>query len=342
MPEKRTQDYFRHGTKTLFAAMNPEDGTVIVSTHRSRRATEFKKFLAKMDKSVSRQLDAHVAGDNSGTHKRPSLNPSLGNHPRFHMHHTPAYRSSIHQVERLAAEVTRDLHQRSDHRGMQTLERDLRSCDGGSSSIYENSAEIYLVRGRRVYSFGAMLEDQIPSEWKASPVKAVTRLFHTSAVALTAVALTLAIGASPSSATEADEIDIEAVSRMHDALVELRANGEEVEGDISEKALIEELSTTEISVQTAPNGCSTPKALKKAAKKWNKLFKSACDTHDRCYGKYSKKNRNVCDVEFRSNMQKICKRQKSGKTSCYTVAVIYFEGVRAGGKKKYKGKGSNW
>ncbi|WP_068403591.1 IS630 family transposase [Kribbia dieselivorans] len=126
MPEKRTHDYFRHGTTSLFAAMNVEDGTVIASTHRRHRATEFKKFLAKIDQNVPDHLDVHVICDNYGTHKHPTVNTWLAKHPRFHMHFTPTYSSWINQVERLFAEVTRDLLQRSDHRSVQALEKDLR------------------------------------------------------------------------------------------------------------------------------------------------------------------------------------------------------------------------
>jgi transposase len=127
MPEKRTHDYMRHGTTSLFAALNVADGTVIASTHRRHRATEFKKFLAKIDRQVPEQLDIHVVCDNYGTHKHPTVKTWLGNHPRFHMHFTPTYSSWINQVERLFAEVTRDLLQRSDHRSVQALEADLRN-----------------------------------------------------------------------------------------------------------------------------------------------------------------------------------------------------------------------
>lgn len=126
MPEKRTHDYFRHGTTSLFAAMNVADGTVIASTHRRHRATEFKKFLSKIDQTVPENLDVHVICDNYGTHKHPTVNTWLERHPRFHMHFTPTYSSWINQVERLFAEVTRDLLQRSDHRSVQALEKGLR------------------------------------------------------------------------------------------------------------------------------------------------------------------------------------------------------------------------
>ncbi|MDT0470249.1 IS630 family transposase, partial [Streptomyces gibsoniae] len=64
MPERRTHDYVRHGTTTLFAAFNIADGTVIGETHRQHRATEFKKFLTTIDKTVPEGLDVHVVCDN--------------------------------------------------------------------------------------------------------------------------------------------------------------------------------------------------------------------------------------------------------------------------------------
>jgi transposase len=127
MPEKRTHDYVRHGTTTLFAALNVADGTVISSLHRRHRAVEFKKFLAKIDIEVPDHLDVHVIADNYGTHKSPTIVKWLAAHPRFHMHYTPTYSSWINQVERLFAYVTADLLQRSDHRSVQALEADLRT-----------------------------------------------------------------------------------------------------------------------------------------------------------------------------------------------------------------------
>jgi transposase len=127
MPEKRTHDYARHGTTTLFAALNVADGTVISATHRRHRAVEFKKFLAKIDVEVPADLDVHVICDNYGTHKHPTITRWLEQHPRFHMHFTPTYSSWINQVERLFAYVTADLLQRSDHRSVQALEKDLRA-----------------------------------------------------------------------------------------------------------------------------------------------------------------------------------------------------------------------
>lgn len=73
MPEKRTHDYVRHGTTTLFAAMDVADGTVIGKTYRSHRATEFRKFLAPIDTQVPAELDVHVICDNYSTHKHATV-----------------------------------------------------------------------------------------------------------------------------------------------------------------------------------------------------------------------------------------------------------------------------
>ena len=126
MPEKRTHDYVRHGTTSLFAAFNTADGTVISSLHRRHRAIEFKKFLTKIDSEIPDGLDVHLVCDNYGTHKSPTVKRWLETHPRFTMHFTPTYSSWINQVERFFAYVTADLLQRSDHRSVQALEADIR------------------------------------------------------------------------------------------------------------------------------------------------------------------------------------------------------------------------
>ena len=127
MPERRTHDYVRHGTTTLFAAMNVADGTVITSLHRRHRATEFKKFLTKIDAEVPDDLDIHLICDNYGTHKHPIIKTWLADHPRVTLHFTPTYSSWLNLVERFFGYVTADLLQRSDHRSVQALEADIRT-----------------------------------------------------------------------------------------------------------------------------------------------------------------------------------------------------------------------
>src|SRR4051794_26778975 len=127
MPERASHDYVRHGTTSLFAAFNPADGTVISSMHRRHRTIEFKKFLAKLDAEIPTHLDVHLIVDNYGTHKTPAIKNCLARHPRFQMHYTPTYSSWINQIERWFAYLTQDLLQRSDHRSVQALEKDIRS-----------------------------------------------------------------------------------------------------------------------------------------------------------------------------------------------------------------------
>ncbi len=127
MPEKRTHDYVRHGTTSLFAAFNTADGSVISSLHRRHRTVEFKKFLTKIDSQVPDHLAVHLVCDNYGTHKTPAVRTWLEGHPRFTVHFTPTYSSWINQVERFFGYVTADLLQRSDHRSVQALEADIRA-----------------------------------------------------------------------------------------------------------------------------------------------------------------------------------------------------------------------
>ena len=127
MPERRTHDYVRHGTTTLFAAMNVADGTVISSLHRRHRATEFKKFLTKIEAEVPDGLDIHLICDNYGTHKHPIIKTWLEAHPRVTLHFTPTYSSWLNLVERFFGYVTADLLQRSDHRSVHALEADIRN-----------------------------------------------------------------------------------------------------------------------------------------------------------------------------------------------------------------------
>jgi transposase len=126
MPERRSHDYVRHGTTSLFAAFNIADGTVISQLHRQHRAVEFKKFLTAIDKAVPADLDVHVICDNYGTHKTPAIKAWLASHPRFHMHFTPTGSSWINQVERWFGFLTDQLIRRGVHKSVAALEKDIR------------------------------------------------------------------------------------------------------------------------------------------------------------------------------------------------------------------------
>lgn len=126
MPERRTHDYVRSGTTTLFAALDVASGRVIGSLHRRRRAIEFKKFLARIDAEVPADLDVHLICDNLSTHKTPAITAWLAAHPRFHLHFTPTSSSWLNQVERWFALLTDQALRRGTHRSVQALEKDIR------------------------------------------------------------------------------------------------------------------------------------------------------------------------------------------------------------------------
>ena len=127
MPERRTHDYQRNGITTLFAAFNIEDGTVISELHRQHRATEFKKFLVTIDKTVPEGLAIHVVCDNYGTHKTPAIKAWLARHPRVVLHFTPTGSSWLNQVERWFGFLTDQKIRRGAHKSVQALEADIRS-----------------------------------------------------------------------------------------------------------------------------------------------------------------------------------------------------------------------
>jgi transposase len=125
-PERRSHDYIRHGTTTLFAALDTATGRVIGECHRRHRAIEFRKFLDTIDKSVPADLDVHIIMDNYGTHKTVMIRNWFAKRPRFHAHFTPTSSSWINMVERFFAALTEKQIRRGIHRSTQQLEKSIR------------------------------------------------------------------------------------------------------------------------------------------------------------------------------------------------------------------------
>jgi len=94
-----THDYIRHGTTTLFAALDIATGKVLHQCRPRHRHQEFLAFLRQIDQNTPPQLDVHIIADNYATHKHPKVKRWVLQHPRFHMHHTPTYSSWLNQVE---------------------------------------------------------------------------------------------------------------------------------------------------------------------------------------------------------------------------------------------------
>jgi transposase len=124
--ERRTYDYERHGTTSLFAALETKTGQVIGQFHRRHRSVEFRKFLDTIEAEVPRGLDVHLIMDNYGTHKTPLIRNWFAKRPRFHVHFTPTYGSWINMVERWFAELTNKQIRRGVHRSVSDLERAIR------------------------------------------------------------------------------------------------------------------------------------------------------------------------------------------------------------------------
>jgi transposase len=101
-----THDYKRHGTTTLFAALDVKSGLVIAECQPRHRAKEFIRFLKVIDRIVHKYFDLHLIVDNYGTHKTPEVKAWLAKHPRFHLHFTPTSASWLNLVERFFAEIT--------------------------------------------------------------------------------------------------------------------------------------------------------------------------------------------------------------------------------------------
>ena len=116
-----THDYYRHGTTTLFAALDIVAGDVRWQCKPRHRHQEFLGFLKHLDTSVPATLDLHLIVDNYATHKHPNVKAWLVRHPRFHLHFTPTYASWLNQVERWFGLITQQAIRRGSFRSVREL-----------------------------------------------------------------------------------------------------------------------------------------------------------------------------------------------------------------------------
>lgn len=120
--ERRSHDYKRHGTTSLFAALNFGTGEVMGQCYPRHRSVEFRKFLDQIDRNVPAELDVHVVIDNYGTHKTAMIHRWLLKRPRFHLHFTPTSASWLNLVERWFAGLTDKQIRRGVFRSTRQLE----------------------------------------------------------------------------------------------------------------------------------------------------------------------------------------------------------------------------
>lgn len=124
-PARRSHDYKRHGTTSLFAALDIATGQVIGKCFPRHRATEFRRFLDEIEANVPKDLDVHLVMDNYATHKTPLIRSWLAKRPRWHVHLTPTSASWLNQVERFFALLTDKKIRRGVHRNVADLQADI-------------------------------------------------------------------------------------------------------------------------------------------------------------------------------------------------------------------------
>ncbi|MGH9897126.1 MAG: IS630 family transposase, partial [bacterium] len=116
-----THNYIRHGTTTLFAALDVASGTVLTQCNPKHRHQEFLQFLTRIDESVPAHLDIHLVVDNYSTHKHAKVKRWLAARPRYHIHYTPTYASWLNQVEIWFNLVTQKAIRRGSFRSVKEL-----------------------------------------------------------------------------------------------------------------------------------------------------------------------------------------------------------------------------
>jgi transposase len=126
-PARASHDYVRHGTSSLYAALDLSTGKVIGALHSRHRASEFLAFLKTIEASVPTALDVHLVLDNASTHKTPAVKRWLLGHPRFVLHFTPTSSSWLNLVERWFAELTTKKLRRGTHTSVRQLNTDIRA-----------------------------------------------------------------------------------------------------------------------------------------------------------------------------------------------------------------------
>ena len=142
--ERRTHDYERHGTTTLFAALDTMTGSVIGECYARHRAIEFRKFLDRIDASVPADLDVHIVVDNYSTHKAPIIKAWLAKRPRYHLHFSTDAWLLAHQVERCRRHAAADQAWRAQERRLSSAIEEFLAAhnDARSPSCGQNAGDI--------------------------------------------------------------------------------------------------------------------------------------------------------------------------------------------------------
>jgi transposase len=152
LPEQRTNDYERHGTTSLFAALDVATGKVIGKCHRRHRHQEFLKFLQTVDAAIPPDAgEIHLILDNYGTHKTPAVVRWFVRHPRYQLHFTPTSGSWVNQIERWFAQITEKRIRRGSFTSVTSLEKaiqDYLNCNNENPKPFIGTADAELILGK--------------------------------------------------------------------------------------------------------------------------------------------------------------------------------------------------
>jgi transposase len=148
-PATRTHDYQRHGTTSLFAALDVATGKVIGQLKRRHRSVEFLQFLKAIDATIPGDQDIHLIMDNYGTHKTEKVRTWFADHPRYHVHFTPTSASWLNLVERFFSQISERWIKRSAHTSVADLEQAIREYidrhnDDPKPFVWRKSADAIL------------------------------------------------------------------------------------------------------------------------------------------------------------------------------------------------------
>lgn len=154
-PERRTHDYERHGTTSLFAALDIATGKVIGQCHRRHRHQEFLRFLDRIESEVPAEMEIHLVMDNYATHKTPKVARWFKRHPRYQLHFTPTSASWLNQVERWFAKITDQRIRRDAFGSVKELEKAINDYIAGNNAnpkpfVWTASAELILDKVKRI------------------------------------------------------------------------------------------------------------------------------------------------------------------------------------------------
>ena len=157
LPEQRTNDYERHGTTSLFAALEVATGKVIGKCHRRHRHQEFLKFMELVESQLPADAkEVHLVLDNYGTHKTAKVIRWFARHPRYHLHFTPTSGSWVNQVERWFAEITEKRIRRGSFTSVPSLEKAIQEYldhhnENPKPFVWTADADLILGKIQRLY-----------------------------------------------------------------------------------------------------------------------------------------------------------------------------------------------